>query len=98
MQLMNVKTTLIPFLFCATGLLAATANITIFPGTTYQTWKYWAGQPSNGVNSVARDPNFANIKAQYIDQIVNQFGINTLQINAYPGDVENTTNCCQAYQ
>lgn len=77
-------------------LSAATSNITVNPSVTYATWKYWMALISAPVGfggTPAEDPNWPSFKPQFLNQLVNQLGINTIQLTEPSGDIENSSDC-----
>src|SRR5580693_9505934 len=74
---------------------AGTANIEVTPSTTFQTWRYnmMELQPSPEV-TVEPDASAnwsSSLKPALLGQLVNQLGINTVQLTVASGDIENST-------
>src|SRR5580692_2829083 len=74
---------------------AGTADITITPAATFQTWHYnmlqlqpspvVPGEPDGSANWTS------SLKPALLGQLVNQLGINTVQLTVASGDIENST-------
>lgn len=76
---------------------AGTANITVMPSVTFQTWHYnmLQFQPTPGESGAAEPASHADwnssLKPGLLGQLINQLGINTVQLTVSSGDIENTT-------
>jgi hypothetical protein len=96
---MTWKTTLLNpalFLFLALPLAAQTSNITVNPAVTFEEWKYWMALISAPVGfggTPAEASNWPEFKPLFLNQLVNQLGINTIQLTEPSGDIENFQDC-----
>jgi len=75
-------------------LKAGTAGITVTPSVTYQTWHYWMAllAPTPAFGSAEPDTNpiwNTSLKGAMLGQLVNQLGMNTVQLTVASGDIEN---------
>ena len=73
---------------------AGTANITVTPSVTFQTWHYnmMQLQPSPSAVEPAASADWnSSLKSAVLGQLVNQLGINTVQLTVSSGDIENST-------
>jgi len=83
-------------LLSALPLAAATSNITVNTGVTFKEWKYWMALISAPVgfgSTPAESPNWPEFKPLFLNQLVNQLGINTVQLTEPSGDIENSADC-----
>src|SRR5207302_10896506 len=71
------------------GPAANPVLVTVNPGITFATYNYNIVLPAPIYQSIANSPSWPLEKAPYLQQLVNQLGINTLDVGEYPGDMEN---------
>jgi hypothetical protein len=72
---------------------AGTADITVTPAVTFQTWHYnmMQLQPSpSGAEPDASANWSSSLKPALLGQLVNQLGINTVQLTVASGDIESS--------
>src|SRR5581483_7876766 len=80
------------------GMASARAAITVIPEQTFQTWRYnmmlLAATPAWGASEPSSNPAWdSGLKTHLLDQLVNQLGINTVQLTEPSGDIENDRDC-----
>ena len=64
--------------------------ITVDPKTTYTTYNYNIVLVAPIYQGIANSPDWPVMKDPFLKQLVNQLGINTLDVVEFPGDIENT--------
>jgi len=94
---------LFPAFLISVSCFAGTANITVTPPVRFQTWHYnmmiLAPTPA-AVGSAEPSVNPAwnsSLKASLLGQLVNQAGINTVQLTVTSGDIENNYDAWTYY-
>lgn len=80
------------FLALAIAPFCAANTVTVTPGVTYQTWKYWMCAGPDYPGAITNNSAWQSIKPNALSQMVNQLGCNTLQMNVQSGDTETTQN------
>jgi hypothetical protein len=88
----TLRTSMLLLAVCSIALGQA---VTVTPSITYQTMHWWSVLPSdgpgpNGKGVMPNDPLWPSYKQQYINQLVNELGINSVQFGTHSGDLENT--------
>ena len=85
----------LPSFLISVSAFAGTANITITPSETFQTWHYnmmiLAPTPAGaGASEPSVSPDWdSSLKVSLLGQLVTQLGINTVQLTVASGDIEN---------